>query len=144
MDPANHDATSERFSFMIDSRMASAVVNPQRPGRGTYYRAIEYGDTSSMGRRLPRAFLGGNVNNPVSTDAHYAAYYARQRAAAGAPAAPVRGPSAYVTVRQPIRAYHYAAFARDQFLAGNFRFYRSLIEREAARTGVKVKITAGR
>lgn len=66
LDPTTHRATLDGFQFMVAEEMDAKVVNPLRPKRGTYWAAIEYGSTASVGRILPLNFLdsGGRITPP--------------------------------------------------------------------------------
>lgn len=151
LNPANSSSNRDGFRFLLDERMAAEVVNPERPNKGTYYRAIEFGSAASVGRRLPLSFFGPD---------DYGIHPDRKRAGKrlgkpdrGLPRGAFVGGldrteknlGGFVIVKRPIRPYRYAGYAEARFELNNRAYYKDLVVQAAAalrKQGVEVVITS--
>lgn len=137
LNPQNSAADRDGFDFLIDEAMARQVVNPERPDDGTYYRAIEFGSTASVGRRLPLSFFGpddsGIHPNPKRAGKRLGKPdRGLQRGAfVGGLDRHEKNLGGFVIIRKAIRPYRYAGYAIARFELDDKAFYKGLIEQSA-------------
>lgn len=164
LDPTTHRATRDGFRFLLADEMDAKVVNPLRPDDGTYWRAIEWGSTASVGRILPLEFLdarnrvikpnGGRAQKEIDGRGNVGGMdryrYSRHRnvkvsirTRSGLKSFTARRRPT-IMVRNPIRPYHYARAAVLRFQASDYAWYKDQLHREADRSGLKLVFIKGR
>jgi hypothetical protein len=153
--PEFSTAGQDGFDFLIDAR-----VEPQVP----YYRAIEFGSSHFVGRRILLNFLdpggGAHPRSTRDTDLMVDQSNPRKKGRFTDPVLGVRNPrrkdaiigprqrrelgdkgledtAVGVVIRNPIPAYHYGTRAAEQFRTAEI--YKRYVTQELNKLGLKVK-----
>lgn len=144
LNPSSHVSTDSGFVFLDHDAMYGQVV---------YWRLIEEGTHMFVGRQRRFMFLSGKTGRRVQPNPNRRgqdtvmvgrellsnAMLGQGRKSRGRGQRPYEG-LPLIRIKTPIREHHYAQYAIEQFEAGNFAGYKSMVQVAAAELGLPLVI----